>query len=342
MGGRVCMPAQRSTVTLIDIARDAGVSKSTVSLVLQGSALVRPETADKVQSSIRKLGYVYNRGAANLRRARSNIVGGVINDLTNPFFAELAVGIERVFRVAGYDPFIATTEVSALLQAEVLQAMREHVVAGIIASPARGTRTDAFDGFLKAGVPVVHAMRGLPGSRATSVTPQNERGASDAVRHLIGLGHRRIAFLGGYPDMVVQQQRVSGYRTALQQAGIPFDPTLVIEADLSRDGGIRAFERLQPMAAPPSAALCFNDIVAFGVMLALKRLGREAGTDFAVVGFDDVAEAGLYTPALTTVKVDAQGIGERAAQAMLKMIETGRIHGEDQSGAVQLVVRESC
>src|SRR5712672_980553 len=133
------------TVTIIDIAREAGVSKSTVSLVLKMSPLVKDETRQRVTKAMDALGYVYNRGAASLRRARSDVVGIVINDLTNPFFAELAVGCERVLQSAGFISFIANTAENPVRQAEVVRRMREHGIAGLIVSATRGTAEDAFD-----------------------------------------------------------------------------------------------------------------------------------------------------------------------------------------------------
>jgi transcriptional regulator with XRE-family HTH domain len=131
----------KSSVTVIDIAREAGVSKSTVSLVLRDSPLVHAETRVKVQAAIEKLGYVYNRSAANLRQSKSKIIGLVVNDLTNSFFAELAVGVDRVMQSAGYVQFLANTGESIDRQREVIASMREHGIAGLIVSPARGTES---------------------------------------------------------------------------------------------------------------------------------------------------------------------------------------------------------
>jgi LacI family transcriptional regulator len=192
--------------TILDIARAAGVSKSTVSLVLQGSDLIRPDTAGKVRKAIEDVGYVYNRGAANLRKAHSNVIGMVVNDLTNPFYAELAVGMERAFQSAGIVPFIANTAENPVRQEEVLKSMLEQGVAGLIVSPARGTRPDAFRRVEAAGVPVVFAMRRLPESRIPVIAPDNHRGAWLAARHLVGKGHRRLAFFGGSPDLVVYHE----------------------------------------------------------------------------------------------------------------------------------------
>ena len=330
----------KDRVTIVEIAAAAGVSKSTVSLVLKGSESVRPSTRDRVNSAIRDLGYVYNRGAANLRRAHSNMVGMIIHDLINPFCAELAVGIERSFHAAGYVPFIANTAESPVRQAEVIKLMREQGVAGLIVSAARGTPDDALDGLVAAGVPVVLAMRRLKGRRIPMVGPDNRLGARLAVERLVELGHRRIAFLGGYADSVVRAERLDGFRAALADAGL--DPAAAITAAATRDGGAQALDTVLAQRDPPTAAVCFNDIVAFGVCLGLRRRGIEPGRGFAVIGFDDVQEAVHADPPLTTIAVDVMGLGERAAQSVLRMIETGRNTAEDHIGAVHLAVRESC
>jgi LacI family transcriptional regulator len=329
-------------VTIIEIAAAAGVSKSTVSLVLKGSESVRSATRDRVNAAIRDLGYVYNRGAANLRRARSNMVGMVIHDLTNPFCAELAVGIERSFQAAGYVPFIANTAESPVRQAEVIKLMREQGVAGLIVSAARGTPDDALDSLVAAGVPIVLAMRRLKGRRIPVVGPDNRLGARLAVERLVALGHRRIAFLGGHADSAVRAERLEGFRAALAEAGIDPHGALVVASAPTREGGAQALETILAQRNPPTGAVCFNDIVAFGVCLALRRRGIEPGPGFAVIGFDDVQEAVHADPPLTTIAVDVMGLGERAAQTVLRMIETGRNIAEDHVGAVHLAVRDSC
>lgn len=334
--------ASRPKATILDIAREAGVSKSTVSLVLQGSGLIRPETAGKVRKAIADVGYVYNRGAANLRKAHSNVIGMVINDLTNPFFAEMAVGIERVFQSAGIVSFIANTAENPVRQEEVLKSLMEQDVAGLIVSPAHGTSPDVFRRIEAANIPVVFVMRRLAESRIPAITPDNHRGASIATAHLIRKGHRRLAFFGGFADMSVYQERLGGFMEACSANGIEPENRLVIEGETSRKGGLACLETALGLAEPPTAALCFNDTVAFGAILGLRKRGLEPGADFAVVGFDDVVEAQHYMPALTSVAVDTAGLGERAAHAVLKMIQSRTTRAEDHVGAVNLVVRESC
>lgn len=332
----------KGSVTVIDIAREAGVSKSTVSLVLRDSPLVHAETRAKVQEAIEKLGYVYNRSAANLRQAKSKIIGLVVNDLTNSFFAELAVGVDRVMQSAGYVQFLANTAESIDRQREVIASMREHGIAGLIVSPARGTEASDLKPLAKSGLPVVQMVRDVPGSGVSSIVSDNRGGVAKAVEHLVSLGHRAIAFMGGYADIAVFSERLAGYRTGLEQAGIAFDEALVFTSAPSRAGGVEALEQMLRQGMKPTAAVCFNDAVAFGVCDGLRATHLEPGRDFGVVGFDDVIEAKTAVPALTTVAVDPQGLGERAAQLLLKQINSERVEAEAQRLSVRLAVRASC
>ena len=334
-------PIQRSA-TIIDIARAAVVSKSTVSLVLKASPLVKDDTRERVVRAMADLGYVYNRGAASLRRAHSSIVGMVINDLSNPFFAELAVGIERVLQNSGHVAFIANTAESVVRQAEVVRSMREHGAAGIILCPALDTDAQELESLAPPGFPLVLAIRRLPGARAALAVSDNAGGAARAARHLVGLGHRRIAYLGGLHRMVVRQDRVSGFSQALREADIEMNPAWNVESMPTKDGGFSAMNSVLAQDPRPTAAVCFNDVVAIGAMLALARHGLAAGRDMAVVGFDDTAEARHVSPALTTISVDAAGLGERAAQMLLRQIGQGTSNSEAHIGEARLVVRESC
>jgi len=334
----------KDRVTVVDIARAAGVSKSTVSLVLRSSTLVNEATRDRVNAVIRDLGYVYNRGAANLRRsgANSQIIGVVVNDLTNGFFAELAVGVDEVVQSAGYVQFLANTAESAGRQREVIASMREHGIAGLVISPARGTEASDLKPLVAAGLPVVVAVRNVPGARVSTVLSENRAGIHAATAHLVGLGHKRIAFLGGFADTAVFGERVAGFRAALREGGIEPDDALVVSSAPSRAGGVEAIGRVMSVANPPTAAVCLNDAVAFGVCDGLRTRGVEPGRDFAVTGFDDVIEAKTAVPALTTVSVDPQGMGRRAAQQLLKKINSDTTEPEAIVTPVRLMVRDSC
>lgn len=328
-------------VTIIDIAKEAGVSKSTVSLVLKSSPLVKDETRDRVAKAMDALGYVYNRGAASLRQARTNIVGMVINDLANPFFAELAIGIERALQSSGFIPFIANTAENVVRQAEVVRSMREHGAAGLILCPALDTDAAEIER-LDMGIPLILAIRRIIGARTSLVVSDNVAGSARATSHLIGLGHRDIAFVGGLAPMVVFQDRTAGFTQAMNAAGLPVDPALIGESMPTKDGGFNAMSRLLAGPRRPTAAVCFNDVVAIGAMLAVARHGLVAGRDIAIVGFDDTTEARHVSPALTTVSVDGIGLGERAAQMLLRQINSGDRRIDTHIGEARLVVRESC
>ncbi|WP_457090628.1 LacI family DNA-binding transcriptional regulator [Microvirga sp. P5_D2] len=334
----------RSRVTVVDIAKAAGVSKSTVSLVLQGSPLVKTATRAKVTEAMNELGYVYNRGAANLRQTttRSGIIGVVVNDLTNSFYAELAVGVDMVIQSAGFVQFLSNTSESIDRQREVVASMREHGISGLLVSPARATDPADFKPLIAAGIPVVVVVRSLPGAKVSSIVADNSNGVAEAVRHLISLGHSRIAFLGGFPDTAVFYERLTGYKAAVTSKGLPYDEELIFPGAPSRAGGFEAIGRALSVSNRPTAAVCFNDAVAFGVCDGLRVRRLEPGQDFAVVGFDDVIEARTAVPALTTISVDPQAMGRRAAQLLLKQISAGKPEAENVVTSVRLVVRESC
>ena len=197
--------------TIVDVARRAGVSKSTVSLVLGGSSLVAETTRERVSDAMTELGYIYHRGAATLRGAKSGVIGMVINDLSNPFYVELAIGIEQACQGGAYIPFLANTAESAVRQQQVIRSMREHGAAGLVLAPAMGTSASELKPLL-AGLPVVQVMRRLPGLRASSVAPENKEGARKATAHLVAVGHSRVAFVGGVSSMLVREERLAGYR----------------------------------------------------------------------------------------------------------------------------------
>lgn len=332
---------QRRQTTIVDIARVAGCSKSTVSLVLKGSPLVAAETRARVEEAARKLGYVYNRGAASLRTSKSRFVGMVISDLMNPFFAELAVAIEEAIYARGYVPILANTSEDPDRQAQVLQMMREYGVAGVIMSPARRTPSWSLVDFAKA-TPLMTIMRRVTGSPLPYVGPDNRAGAREAIRHLVSLGHRHIAFIGGDASMATQLERLDGFRDGLVRAGLPCDATQIYEGAPTRDGGRAAIAAALASGRGYSAYLAYNDIVAIGATAALGERGIVVGREVGVVGFDDIAEAAHNNPPLTTVDGRTRELGARAADLLLAEIDGEAIETTEIIGETRLVVRASC
>ena len=329
-------------VTIVDVARRAGVSKSTVSLVLSGSELVAQKTRARVNRAMLALGYVYHRGAASLRAASSDFVGMVISDLSNPFFAELAAGIEDALYHLGFTPILANTNEDPERQAQVLRSLREHDVAGIILCPARGSDAWTMAQQWPDVIPAVITTRRMAGSPLPYVGPDNFAGAREAVRHLLRLGHRRIGFLGGEGETTTHEERVGGWRDALNSAGVAADNSLIVASAPTRAGGRLAIERTLSLARPPTAVLCYNDIVAIGATRELSARGIAPGRDFAVVGFDDIAEAETNAPPLTTINADTRELGRRCAESLLGLIRREDPAGLSFAGKARLIVRESC
>jgi LacI family transcriptional regulator len=329
-------------VTLLDVAREAGVSRSTVALVLREACGVSRATRARVRSVMERLGYARHRGATNLRPGTAETAGMIIDDLTDPFFAELAIGIEHGLAAAGILPFLATTGESPIQQARVMRTMREHGAAGFVLCPALGTDRVLLREVEDWRLPMVSVMRPTPGARASYVGPDNRRGAEQATAHLLAAGHWRIAFLGGRYGTVVREERVEGYATALHAAGLPVDTAIVVDTAPNRQGGFEALGRILASEDPPTAALCFNDAVAFGVLHGLVLHGLRAGRDLAVVGFDDVRDARYAEPALTTVAVDPSGLGERAAEILVRQIGSPAAEPVQYRGETRLVIRASC
>jgi LacI family transcriptional regulator len=333
--------ARDGRATILDVARLAGVSKSTVSLVLGGSSLVADSTRERVAGAMKDLGYIYHRGAATLRGAKSGVIGMVINDLSNPFYVELAIGIEQACQGGAFIPFLANTAENPVRQHQVIRSMREHGAAGLVLAPAMGTSADEIKPLL-AGLPVVQVMRRLPGLKASAVAPENKEGARKATAYLVALGHSRIAFVGGMSSMLVREERLAGYRIALEEAGIPPDASLVIETTTNYAGGGAAAPQLLNLHEPATAALCFNDVVAIGLMRSLTEAGVSVGVDFSVIGFDDIEEARHTLPALTTVAVNGRDLGSRAAQLLMRHLASGDFEPEAVLCPTTLVSRKSC
>lgn len=335
-------PAGKGTraVTVTDIAEAIGVSRATVSLVLRGSPLVNVDTRAKVEAELRRQRYVYNRGAANLRRRTSSSVALVINDLSNPFFAEFASGVDEALGGKGFVTLLGSTGESPERQQAVLTTLMEHMPAGLILSPAEGSDTGQLRQVL-GHANVLLFNRELPGAEWDFLTLDNQQGAYLATRHLIEQGHRRIAFYGGHAVSSSCHQRRTGYAQALVEAGMPVQPAWLIETSPSRlDAAARTGE-LFALGDVPTAAVCYNDSVALGLMLGLASRGVQAGRDFAVTGFDDISEASVASPPLTTLTVNPRERGREAAELLLLRLDHPDAAPARTVAPVQLRVRES-
>lgn len=333
--------ASGRAVTVTDIAEAIGVSRATVSLVLRGSPLVNVDTRARVEAELRKQRYVYNRSAANLRRRTSSSVALVINDLSNPFFAEFASGVDEALGAKGYVTLLGSTGESPQRQQAVVSTLMEHTPAGLILSPAEGTDATELRQALGFNANVLLFNRELKGGDWDFLTLDNQQGAYLATKHLIERGHTRIAFFGGHADSSSCHQRRAGYKQALSEAGLQVPPQWMIESAPNRLEAAARTGELFAEGAQPTAAVCYNDTVALGLMLGLASRGVHPGTEFAVTGFDDISEAAVALPPLTTLTVNPRERGRQAAELLLHRLDNPTAPPQRTVAPVQLRIRES-
>ncbi|MGL5009070.1 MAG: LacI family DNA-binding transcriptional regulator [Paracoccaceae bacterium] len=326
--------------TIIDVARAAGVSKSTVSLVLQDSPLVKAETRDLVKKVMAEIGYVYNRAAANLRSSNAGLIGLVINDLRNPFFTEFATSVQMALSAKGFATVVANTDEDAGLQAQVVAAMIEHGVSALVISPCYGGEEASFGLIERAGIPAMQVLRKVEQRTALFpfAAPNYPVGGRLAADHLLQSGARRIAFVGGVAGRAVAIERMSGYLAALAEVGM--EP-LVLHGRASRAFGREAARLLTAEHPEVDAAICFNDLVALGVLSGFAELQRPVGASFRLVGFDDIEDCAQVFPALSSVRCNIAGFGEAIATTIVAWLEDGRAPMPETLTDIDLVIRAS-
>lgn len=314
-------PGRGGRVTLQEIARRLGVSTATVSLALRDSPDVAEATRATVQATAREMGYFYNRSAASLRTSRTSIIGVGFHDIAHPYFSALLLAIEQTAAAENRSILLFTYGEDLARQDRAFATMREYRPDGLIICTAAGTRPEALEPLISAGIPIVQVAREVEGANLDFVTSDDRHGTELAVRHLHALGHRRIAMFGGTDAISPGRARRASYRQTLAALGLTVDAGLMYEGLGTRDVGFRSVEAMMDRPNPPTAAICYNDLIAFGATLALRHRGLEAGRDFALVGSDDVSEAALWFPALTTIDNRHGEMGAAAARLLLERID---------------------
>lgn len=325
--------------TIIDVAARAGVSKSTVSLVLQDSAAVKPATETAVRTAMADLGYVYNRSAANLRSANLGLIGLVINDLRNPFFTEFATSAQMAFSEHGFATVIANTDENPAIQAQVVASMIEHGVAAIVISPTYGDEEATFGPLLRANIPTLQVLR-LADPRAAFpfASLDYATGGRLAAQHLIAMGARKIAFVGGLTDRAITAERMAGYLEVMAEVGLA---PLTLPGRPSRTFGREAAMDLRHSYPDCDAAICFNDLVALGLLSGFAQSGVKVGHDFRVIGFDDIEECAQVWPQLSSVRCNIAQFGRDTAATLLAWLKDGVAPPIAHRAPVKLIARAS-
>ncbi|MDG4828983.1 LacI family DNA-binding transcriptional regulator [Solwaraspora sp. WMMD1047] len=327
-----------------EVARAAGVSVSTVANVLSRPGIVAPGTRQRVEQAIQHVGYVPSGPARQLRGLPSPLVGSVTLDLANPFFAELNRGIEDRLAEAGCLVLAGSTDLRPDREQQLLDLLRQQAVRGIVVAPIRPDLTILLK-LRQAGTPVVLVEHPRGDTDLCSVAVDDVLGGRLAAEHLIALGHRRIAYLGGVVESGTVTRRREGARQAMIAAGLDPDAALIdlrmpIHPPPLIDAAMLAVQRLLTADPPPTAVLCLNDTAAIGVLQGLAAAGVRVPRDISVVGYDDLRFAALLAPPLTTVSQPAYRLGWTAADLLLAEKEPDHAHREIMFQPT-LVVRSS-
>lgn len=306
-------------VTLLDVAKHAGVSRATASLVVRDSPLVGAATRAKVEAAMAELGYVYNLGAARMRAARSRTVGVIIPNLTNPFFAVLLAGIESILETAGLAVILANSNEDAAKQDGFVNRMREHGVDGLIVCPAEGTERRFVDDAGRWGVPLVQTLRMVPETASDYAGMDPEPGMREAVECLVGFGHRRIGYVATDTYHSARTERLDSFHAAMEAASLT--PLFVRPLESTHRSARMAAPEIMSRPARPTAIICHNDGLGLGLHRGLCDLGVMPGRDVSLVGFDNVAEADLVMPGLASVATEPFIVGENAARLLLRRMD---------------------
>lgn len=337
--------------TIYDVAKRAGVSTATVSKVLSNTPYVSEATRAKVLQAVAELGYVPSLAARGLTKARTYLLALVIpytSDYlySDPHLLELIRGIEQETKAREYQLLLSTAD-RKIAGARAVESAAEPYHRAVRSQYADGVIVVASSAFggetpppLAQQLPTVGIGYHALGGRHT-VHSDDRSGAAAATRHLLALGHRRIGVINAVPQITALVRRLEGHRLALAEAGVPWDPALMVWGDFSDDSGYRAVETLLALPDRPSALFAFNDRMAMGAIKRLRDAGLRVPEDVAVVGFDDIPAAALFDPPLTTVRQPAQEMGATAARLLFDLIEGRPVDVEEVVLPTELVVRRS-
>lgn len=331
---------RNKSVTIQDVARTAGVSISTVSRVLNDKDDVAPETYAKVRAVIRELGYTSSLAARSMRSHRINVIGLIVPDVDDSFSIQVMKGVNRAITELDYDLLIYT---SGSIKKRSAADRERHFVSLLNGSITDGIIivTPAATSFSTAA-PVVAVDPNNQSPDCPGITAANHEGSMAAMRYLIGLGHKRIGFIAGRPDLQCAHQRLRGYVDSLERAGLVSDPDLIAVGDFSAETGRDCARRLLSLSEPPTAIFAANDQTAIGTIHAARDMGLRVPEDLSVIGFDNIPEAAYLHPGLTTVDQFIDRMGYAATEMLIGLIEGESLDNHLYDLPTELVVRDSC
>ncbi len=327
-------------ITIVDVAREAGVSYATVSRVVNNKPTVKTETRARVLQAMTRMGYQANLQARSLAGGRSNVIGLLVVDLSTQYLGEIMYGIDDVLAVRQYELMLYTTHRRKTKESAYVNMMANGMADGLLILLPRDP--DAYlESLRERDLPYVLIDHHSRNEADLAVYAANVQGGFEATKHLIDLGHTRIGLITGWMDMTSAQDRLEGYKQALADCGLPLDPTLTVEGDFTQASGYHGAMQLLDLPEPPTAIFASNDVSAIGVLDAARTRGLRVPDDLSVIGFDDIPMAALLNPPLTTIRQPLQDMGRIATTLLLDRI---REPEQEKSSVVlptELVVRGS-
>lgn len=327
-------------VTIIDVAREAGVSYSTVSRVVNNKSYVKPETREKVTRAMNRLGYQVNLQARLLAGGNSQVIGLLVHNMTTQYMVEIFKGIEDVLAASDFELMLYTTHRRRTKESAFVNMMARGLADGLLIVLPR--EPEAYlQSLREREIPYVLIDQVGVDENDLAVISTNKQGGYDATKHLLDLGHQRVGIITGWMDMVSARDRLEGYKEALGDNRIPIDETLIVEGDFDKLSGYEGAHNLLNLAEPPTAVFVCNDVMAQGAMEAIRERGLQIPGDVSIVGFDDIPLAAVLNPPLTTLRQPMEDLGRRATELLLALINNP---DEEQNSillSTELVVRES-
>jgi DNA-binding LacI/PurR family transcriptional regulator len=327
-------------VSIKDIARALGVSHSTVSRALRDSPLVHPETVSEVKKKAYSLGYRPSAVARSLVTRETRTIGIVVTTIADPFHGEVVTGIEESAATAGYSVILASSHRDPDREIRAVHALQERRVDGILVASSRVG--DLYLSVMKEmHVPIVLINNQHEGQSVYSVSVDNESAARKAVRHLLELDHTRIAYLGDRFGSHSDSERLAGYRSALEDAGIAFDSDIVAQGDSSPEGSVSGVRELLGRTPRPTALFCYNDMSSLAALRVAGELGWNVPERLSIVGFDDLFFAPYLQPPLTTIHQPRREMGRLATELLIALLQRQAVGSQRITVEGELIVRGS-
>ena len=310
------------SVTIKDIAKITGVSHSTVSRALGGNSLISEATTARIRKVAKELGYQPSAAARSLKTNQTKVIGVIVNSIDDPFFSEILFGIEDAAQQFGYGLFIAASQYDPIREQNIVQTMMEQRTDGVIICSSSFS-ADKGRQLLANGFPVVVVNYKANENFNFSIYHDDEDGSRQITRHLLGLGHAKIAYLGNSKSGKTSLDRLNGFKKEMRKAGIEYRPEFIYEVQGGEpDFGVEGLNYFLGLPDQPTAIMCFNDTIAIGLLHACHQRGISIPNDLSVTGFDNINFSAFTCPPLTTLDQPKYSIGNEAAQLLLELLST--------------------